>query len=164
MKERGLAPINVTYSILFDVFARENDMERAFEMYGAWRAGLEVDEYTYGVLIQGLRAGGIMKHVWKLFKSMSEKMLKLSNLICDMMIYGHSKEGSTCRAPRLLLKGMSQNGMAPKVDSYSVSIYVLCNQGKRQEVEVLLNEMLASGLRPNGSIYRVPYDAKLKGP
>lgn len=61
-----------------------------------------------------------MKAVWKLFfKSRSEKMLKLNNMIYDIMIYGHCKEGSTCRAPSLL-KEMSNNGMALNVASYSV--------------------------------------------
>ena len=150
MKERGIVPRNVTYTILIDAFARENDMERAFEMYQSMeRAWLKIDVYTYGVLICCLCSDGNMKDALKLFKLMvEEKGLKPSDQIYDMMICGYCRQGSSYSALRLLKK-MRENGMVPNVTSYGLTIRVCCIDGKLEDTEPLLHEMVSSGLQPS---------------
>nr|CAD1822094.1 unnamed protein product [Ananas comosus var. bracteatus] len=125
------------------------------------RAGLEVDVYTYGVLMRGLCEEGNLKDAWKLFESMSEKKQKPSNVIYDTMIYGHCKEGSSYRALRLV-KEMRDNSLVLNVASYGLTIRLLVKDGKLREAEALLNEMVLFGLPVSDSICRALYDAKMR--
>uniref|UniRef100_A0A0A8Y6Z0 Pentacotripeptide-repeat region of PRORP domain-containing protein n=1 Tax=Arundo donax TaxID=35708 RepID=A0A0A8Y6Z0_ARUDO len=55
---------------------------------------------------------------------------------------------------------MRKSGLVPNVASYGLTIRLLCNDGKCQEAEGLIDDMEHAGLRTSESVYRVLLDAK----
>jgi pentatricopeptide repeat protein len=71
----------VTYTILIDAFAKENEMDRAFEiLLEIEKTGLEVDAHTYGVLLHALCMEG-----WMPGSCSNQWTRKVSNRIMSYM-------------------------------------------------------------------------------
>jgi pentatricopeptide repeat protein len=78
-----------------------------------------------------------------------------------MMIYGYGREGSSYKALRLIME-MRRIGLVPNVASYCLTIRLLCNEGKCQEAEALIDDMASAGLQTSESIHRALLDAKAR--
>jgi pentatricopeptide repeat protein len=57
---------------------------------------------------------------------------------------------------------MRKNGLIPNVASYCLTIRLLCNEGKCQEAEALIDDMEHAGLQTSETICRILLDAKAR--
>ena len=75
-----------------------------------------------------------------------------TDVIYNLIILGYCKEGNSYKALKFL-KEMSKNGMVPNRARYISTVRVLCKDEKWREAELVLKEMIMSGLTPPVSIY-----------
>jgi pentatricopeptide repeat protein len=92
---------------------------------------------------------------------MDSKGVKPNNVIYGMMIYGYGREGSSYKSLKLIME-MRKSGLVPNIASYGLTIRLLCNEGKWQEAEAMVDDMLRAGLRTSESICRALLDAKAR--
>ncbi|XP_073149793.1 uncharacterized protein [Henckelia pumila] len=150
---KGVLPHGFDYLVLIERLCKAGNAGRAYELVDElWGQGYAPSLFSFTTLIEGLCGVGRTDESVKLVR----KMLK-ENIVPDTVTFNSllshlcdSRQTAEANKLRLLAsdKGLHQDGMM-----YRILISGYSKEGRREEGEAVVNEMLDRGFVPNIATY-----------
>ena len=157
----GIRPDIVSLGILINCYCHVGQMIFAFSIFTLCKnhhvdkaivlvkkikdQGIQLDMYTYNILIDGLCKQGRLKDVRVIIQDLLIKGYNLTVWTYTIMINGICFEGLLDEAEALLSK-MEDNGCVPDAVTCETIIRALFENDKNERAEKLLREMISRGL------------------
>ncbi|PNY10139.1 pentatricopeptide repeat-containing protein [Trifolium pratense] len=107
--------------------------------------GIQLDMYTYAILVNGLRKNGRLKDALEVYQDLLIKGYHFDLTMYTVLINGLCKEGLFNEALSLVSK-MEDNGCTPNAVTYRTLIHALSKNGNNEKAVKLHREMIARGL------------------
>ncbi|KAM0029468.1 putative tetratricopeptide-like helical domain superfamily [Helianthus debilis subsp. tardiflorus] len=132
--------------------ARCGDARKLFDEMRA--AGQIPNEYTYGVILDGLCNNHQVEEALSLFHLVGESKLNYNIVVYNILIEGASKCGKLDTA-KTLFHDLTLKGLQPDVRTFNIMISGLCREGQLKEAKLLFLKMDESGCPPDTVTYNV---------
>ncbi|KAG4929241.1 hypothetical protein JHK82_046304 [Glycine max] len=171
----GLSPNIVTYNILINGFCDVGKMDTAVRLFNQLKSsGLSPTLVTYNTLIAGYSKVENLAGALDLVKEMEERCIARSKVTYTILIDAFARLNYTdkaCEMHSLMEKSglvpdvytysvLIHGGMVPNVASFCSTMGLLCRDEKWKEAELLLGQMINSGLKPSVSLYKMVHKVK----
>ncbi|CAL5380732.1 unnamed protein product [Camellia sinensis] len=160
MNQKGVSMNVVTYTLVIKGYCKLCKMDEAENVLRAMKKEplLIVDEYAYGVLIDGYCRNGRMNDALRMKDEMLGLGLKMNLFICNSMINGYCKLDQVHEAEELLVT-MSCWKLKPDSYSYNTLVDGYCRKGHTIEAFNICDKMLEESIE----LSVVTYNTLLKG-
>ncbi|KAL1213794.1 Pentatricopeptide repeat-containing protein [Cardamine amara subsp. amara] len=130
------------------------------------------DVRLYNAAISGLSASQRFDDAWEVYEAMDKINLNPDNVTCAIVITMMRKAGRSAKEVWEIFEKMSEKGVKWSQDIFGGLVKSFCDEGlkeealviqtemeKKEEVEGLLAEMRAKGLKPTAASYNILMDA-----
>ncbi|PIA31582.1 hypothetical protein AQUCO_04900108v1 [Aquilegia coerulea] len=170
MQAKGIAPTNITYGTLIDVYAKGGLKEEALLWLERMnKQGMEPDEVTMGIVIQTYKKSGEFEKAEQFFKKWSSGTAAsgggkttdtssvrqaLSSYTYNTLIDTYGKAGQLHDASDTISR-MLREGIAPTTVTFNTMIHICGNNGHLEEVESLMKMMEELQCPPDTRTYNI---------
>ncbi|KAL5182438.1 Pentatricopeptide repeat-containing protein [Glycine soja] len=161
MNRSGIVPNAYAYNCLISEYCNDGMVDKAFKVFAEMREkGYSKVENLAGAL--------------DLVKEMEERRIARSKVTYTILIDAFARLNYTdkaCEMHSLMEKSglvpdvytysvLIHGGMVPNVASFCSTMGLLCRDEKWKEAELLLGQMINSGLKPSVSLYKMVHKVK----
>ena len=149
LNKMELTPDVVTYTSMIRSEVKAGNMSAAEKFFTAMRAkGVEPNEMTHGILIDGYHRHGRLDDVFSAWRRMKEQGLKTNSVIYSSLIDACAKRMDMARAEKLV-EEVAANGFlfVPVIFTTLVDLYG--RSGDVEKVKELWNSFLEEGHKPD---------------
>ncbi|KAG9441362.1 hypothetical protein H6P81_017216 [Aristolochia fimbriata] len=158
MRNTGPTPNVYSYTILLNVYCKEDILIATGTLEEMETKGLEPTIVTYGTYINGLCQAGHIDLALKFIQELKKKNVILNNYCYNAIIHGFCCKGRLDDAKKVLDE-MRRSGIPPDVHSYSILVDGFCKAGDVSNGCAVFDEMVNNGVRPNLVSYSALLDA-----
>lgn len=165
MKENAIAPNIVSYNTVMDYYCSNHKVDKAFEVYEAIKAqGIKVDNFTFTILIKGLRL--LRDHEHPRIEQVIDEYRKLTeqrdvviyNSFIDLYVYLGSNE----RAKAVYERVLADDDVKPDQVTFNTLIKGSCKNKELDSALVFLEHMKKQAIKPNRITYNSLMDLAVK--
>ncbi|ONK77107.1 uncharacterized protein A4U43_C02F3170 [Asparagus officinalis] len=158
---QGIAPNNITYSIVLEGCCRMGNPDKAYEVYCQMRkGGLHPDAYVMSSLMQCFLSSNRQKQAFALFDEAVD-LATADVFHYNILMHWLCKEGRLKEACDLWVK-MEGKGLKPNIFSYNHLLFGYCKQGDMNAADNLFKQLLKSSIQPNSISYTNLVDGYIK--
>lgn len=165
MKEHSISPNIVSYNTVMDYYCSNQKMDRALAVYDTIkRAGIRTDNFTYTILIKGLRMmrdpnAPVIGQIIDEYRTLTEvRDVVIYNSFIDLYVYLGNNE----KAKEVYDKLLADPDVQPDQVTFNTLIKGACKSKDLEPALVYLEHMKAQGIKPNRITYNSLMDIAVK--
>ncbi|KAF3965564.1 hypothetical protein CMV_010258 [Castanea mollissima] len=145
MIDKGLVPGPKTFNNLLGFLINSNCFEKAWCLFNETKGKVEMDVYSFGIVIKGCCEAGDLDRGFELLVLLEEMGWSPNVVIYTTLIDGCCKNGDIERAKKLFRK-MGELGLVANQYTYTVLINGLFKKGLKKDGFELYEEMEHNGV------------------
>ncbi|XVF34401.1 hypothetical protein REPUB_Repub18cG0055700 [Reevesia pubescens] len=161
IKEDGLCPNKVTFTVLIEWCCRNRNVKKAYELYAEMKLiNIQPTVFNMNSLLRGFLEACSPKEASNLFEEAVEsgiaKVFTYNIFLYHLCIDGKVNEACS------LWQRMVANGVVPSNVSYDNMILGYCRTGNMDVAHTVFSEMLDRGFKPNVITYSTLMDGHFR--